>query len=117
MEFTTTELEARVLELQAQICRALSDPKRLRVLYFLDSGEHSVSEIAAELGISIPNTSQHLGILRSNGLVLIRREGTTVYYRLAYPEIIQACRSLKSVLVRQLREDGKLSGELERILQ
>ncbi len=107
---TADDLE--MLERQAMICQALSDPKRIRILYALGSNERSVGDLASELGVSIANVSQHLGVLRSRGLVVSRREGTSVYYRLAYPETMEACRVLRSILARQLAEEGRLSERL-----
>ena len=107
---TADDLE--MLERQAMICHALSDPKRLRILYALGSGERSVGDLASELGVSIANVSQHLGVLRSRGLVESRREGTSVIYRLAYPETMEACRVLRSILARQLADEGRLSERL-----
>lgn len=107
-----SEIETRALEMQALICQALSDPKRLRLLHALEHGERSVGELAETLGASIANASQHLGVLRGRGLVRARREGTTVLYSLAYPEILAACRLLNQLLVRQLAEGGELAGLL-----
>ena len=105
--------ELEMMERQALICQALSDPKRLRILYALKSGERSVGELAEELGASIANASQHLGVLRSRGLVDSRREGSTVFYHLAYPETMEACRILRQILARQLADSNRLSGLLE----
>ena len=74
----------------AAVARALSDPKRLCVLETLASGERSVSELSRDVGCQVPNMSQHLGVLRSAGLVSTRREGTTVYYSLTDPRVIEA---------------------------
>lgn len=101
-----------MLEREALICQALSDAKRLRILYALASQERSVGDLASELGVSIANVSQHLGVLRSRGLVDSRREGTSVHYRLAYPETMEACRVLRSILARQLADEGRLSERL-----
>jgi len=76
---------------RAELCRVLTDPKRLLILDALRHGERSVGELADELGCTLPNTSQHLAQLRSAGLVAGRREGTTVHYRLAEPRILKAC--------------------------
>ena len=103
------ETEARLLEMQALICQAMGDPKRLRILYLLEAGERPVGEVAKALGVSLANASQHLGVLRSRGLVRSRREGTTVWYRLAYREIMEACRVLQELLRTQLAEGGELS--------
>ena len=111
-----SEVEMEMLERQALICQALSDPKRLRILYALGPTEHSpersVGDLASELGVSIANVSQHLGVLRSRGLVDSRREGTSVFYRLAYPETMEACRVLRSIIARQLADEGRLSERL-----
>lgn len=67
----------------AEIARALSDPKRICVLEQLADGEHSVSDLSREAGCAVPNMSQHLAVLRAAGLVISRRSGSTVLYRLA----------------------------------
>lgn len=110
MVLDADEIEARALELQASICQAMGDPKRLRILHALEASERSVGELATILGVSIANVSQHLGVLRGRGLVRSRREGSLVYYRLAYPEVMKACQVLKEILIRQISEGGELAG-------
>jgi len=75
----------------ANLCKVLVDPKRLMLLDALRDGEASVSELADRLGVSLANASQHLGLLRQVGLVAPRRVGTTVYYAIAEPAILEAC--------------------------
>ena len=81
----------------ANVARALSDPKRLCVLETLATGERSVGELSRDVGCQIPNMSQHLAVLRSAGLVTARREGTTVFYRLADPRVIDAYRLMNDI--------------------
>jgi DNA-binding transcriptional ArsR family regulator len=81
----------------AAVSRALADAKRLCVLELLSSGERSVSELSREASCQVPNMSQHLAVLRAAGLVATRREGSTVYYRLTDPRILEAYRLIKSV--------------------
>ncbi len=81
----------------AYVARALSDPKRLCVLETLATGERSVSELSRDVGCQVPNMSQHLGVLRSAGLVIARREGTTIYYSLADPRVIEAYRMMQNI--------------------
>ena len=96
---TSATLASGDLERQrtAFVARALSDPKRLCVLETLASGERSVSELSRDVGCQVPNMSQHLGVLRSAGLVAARREGTTVYYRLADPRVLDAYRLIQNI--------------------
>jgi DNA-binding transcriptional ArsR family regulator len=98
-EMTSAMLPADDLERRrtAVIARALADPKRLCVLETLAAGERSVSELSRDVGCQVPNMSQHLGVLRSAGLVTARREGTTVYYRLTDPRVIEAYRLMQNI--------------------
>jgi DNA-binding transcriptional ArsR family regulator len=62
---------------------------------------------ADALDATYPNISQHLNVMRDAGLVVSRRDGTTVYYRLAYPQITQGCDIVRDVL----RDTAALAGE------
>lgn len=81
----------------AAVGRALADPKRLCVLESLAAGELSVSDLSTRVGCQVPNMSQHLAVLRSAGLVAARRDGSTVYYRLSDPRVLEAYRLLQSI--------------------
>jgi ArsR family transcriptional regulator, virulence genes transcriptional regulator len=74
----------------AAVGRALADPKRLCVLECLARGEQSVGDLSSQVGCQIPNMSQHLAVLRSAGLVTTRRDGSTIYYRLSDPRVLEA---------------------------
>ncbi len=81
----------------ATIARALADPKRLCVVERLAGGERSVSDLSRDIGCQVPNMSQHLSVLRSAGLVVSRREGSTVFYRLADARVLEAYHLLQQV--------------------
>ena len=81
----------------AAVGRALADPKRLCVLESLAAGELSVSDLSTTVGCQVPNMSQHLAVLRSAGLVQSRRDGSTVYYRLADVRVLEAYRLIQSL--------------------
>jgi ArsR family transcriptional regulator len=81
----------------ATIARALSDAKRLCVVERLADGERSVSDLSRDVGCQVPNMSQHLAVLRSAGIVASRREGSTVFYRLADPQVLEIYRILQQV--------------------
>jgi DNA-binding transcriptional ArsR family regulator len=94
---TTAPVAATDQQRAALIGRALADPKRLCVLETLAAGEASVSELSICVGCQVPNMSQHLAVLRSAGLVTTRREGSTVYYRLADPKVLEAYRLIQDI--------------------
>ena len=105
-EANTTDL---LYERQARLCQVLADPKRLRLLDALRDGERSVGDLADSLGVAYPNVSQHLNVMRDAGLVATRREGTSVFYRVAYPQILQACDIVHQVLRAQLADAAALA--------
>lgn len=81
----------------ASIGRALADPKRLCVLESLADGELSVRDLAGRVSCQVPNMSQHLAVLRGAGLVTTRRDGSTVFYRLADPRVLEAYRLIQTI--------------------
>jgi ArsR family transcriptional regulator, virulence genes transcriptional regulator len=81
----------------ATVGRALADPKRLCVLESLAEGELSVRDLATRVSCQVPNMSQHLAVLRSAGLVESRRDGNTVFYRLADPRVLEAYRLIQTI--------------------
>ncbi|MGH2455586.1 MAG: ArsR/SmtB family transcription factor [Candidatus Limnocylindria bacterium] len=81
----------------AAIAKALADAKRLCVLERLATGERSVSDLSRDVGCHVPNMSQHLAVLRSAGIVSTRREGSTVFYRLVDPQVLEVYRLLQQV--------------------
>ena len=90
----------------AEVCQVLTDPKRLMLIDALATGERSVGDLAAALGITLANASQHLGVMRHAGLVQTRRQGTTVVYRLSEPDIVAACRIIDRLVTRRLAGRG-----------
>ncbi|MFH1663168.1 MAG: metalloregulator ArsR/SmtB family transcription factor [Chloroflexota bacterium] len=103
---------ARLFEIQAEVCKTLAQPKRLMLVHELRTGEKSVGQLSSTLGISQPNVSQHLSILRKRGIVTTRREGATVYYRLSSPRIGEACDLVQKFLTEQLENSRELASSL-----
>jgi ArsR family transcriptional regulator len=68
-------------ETQAKQYQVLTNPRRVLILRALSEREMSVGEIAAEVGTSMQNTSQHLHLMKERGILESRREGQTIYYR------------------------------------
>lgn len=89
--------------LQASICQALSDPKRILILYALDERPRHVNDLVADLGLPQPTVSRHLRVLRQQSLVLTEREGTWTEYRLADRRIIQVLDTMRQVMFDGLK--------------
>src|SRR2546423_14352134 len=76
-------LPPAALERAAQVLRAMGDASRLRILDLLKQRELCVTEIVAAVGEKFTTVSQRLKLLRSEGLILRRRDGNHIYYALA----------------------------------
>jgi rhodanese-related sulfurtransferase len=88
----------------ARVAKSLASGRRAEIVDVLANGERSVERLAAEIRLSVANTSQHLQILKNAGLVTTRRNGTFIYYRLASPSVVGLWRSMQSI-ARESRGD------------
>jgi rhodanese-related sulfurtransferase len=81
----------------ASMARALASGRRAEIVEILAQGERTVEEVAAELEQSLANTSHHLRTLARAGLVVSRRSGTHVHYRLASDRVASAWHALRDL--------------------
>ena len=72
-----------------QLFGVLSHPDRVRIVEELRDGEHDVNALQAALDVSHSRTSQNLAVLRAHRLVVERREGRHVFYRLVNAALAQ----------------------------
>lgn len=86
------------VEPMSRLFRALGDDVRLRIVALLTHGELCVCHIEEALGLTQPNASRHLGILRLAGVVSHRRRDKWVYYRLAQQQDPRCARHLKTLM-------------------
>ena len=96
--FADTDEQVSVV---AKFFRALGDPTRLRLLEFLLTGEHTVSECVAHVGLSQGRVSTHLGCLADCGYIEARRAGRFAHYRVTDPRVADLV-----VLARSLAADN-----------
>jgi ArsR family transcriptional regulator len=92
----------------AIVARALGHPHRLALLQLLGQGETSVEVLAARGGIAVANASQHLQRLRRAGLVVSRRVGQKVLYRLSGDTVLSLLAALRLIAERNLAEARQL---------
>jgi DNA-binding transcriptional ArsR family regulator len=98
--------------LKADFFRVLGHPARVRVLQVLRGGELSVGSLQEALELDSSGTSQHLAALRKQGLVVSRREGTSVYYRVRDPRTLELLELAKAIIASALEENMALLGDL-----
>ena len=100
-------------QVKAAFFRVLGHPARVRILELLRDGERTVGSLQAELELDSGGTSQHLAALRRIGLVTPRREGTSVFYRIADEQAFELLAVAREILTRQLAGQQSLLRELE----
>jgi ArsR family transcriptional regulator, virulence genes transcriptional regulator len=94
--FDITRFEASAAE-AAKLLRALANERRLMIMCQLGGGERSVGELQPLVGLSQSALSQHLAVLREEGVVATRREGQTVWYRIADPAAVKVVETLAEI--------------------
>jgi len=101
-------VDDQIYSYHAEMCQVFSHPKRLELIDVLRAGEMSVSDLSQKLGIAPANLSQHLAMMRERRILLSRKEGNVVYYRIANPKLLQAFDMLREILFEQIRQDAAL---------
>ena len=103
---------APIYALKAEFFRVLGHPVRIRILQLLRDGERSVGALQAALELDSGSTSQQLAILRRQGLVESRREGTSVYYSVKDRRTLELLELAKGIIAANLEESQALLDEL-----
>lgn len=93
----------------SSVGKAVSSGRRVELLDVLANGDRSVEALAEQVDLSIANTSQHLQVLRRAGLVVSRRQGTTVIYALAGVAVYEFLRALRALAVERVAEVERLA--------
>ena len=77
------------IEQASAAMQAIAHPVRLKILCLINSAELSVLEIVDAVGTSQSNISQHLAVLRDNGILAARKDANKVFYRIGDPRVLQ----------------------------
>ncbi len=99
-------------EAKADLFRTLGHPVRIRVLELLQDGPRPVRELLSEIVIEASNLSHQLSVLRRAGLVRSSREGATVLYRLATPDVAQLLLHGRRILLAVSAEQHSVLADL-----
>lgn len=95
-------LPKEAYEKNALIYKILANSKRLEILNILKKRETSVEDLLAITRLPKANLSQHLALMRHNGLVVARRNGLNIYYSIIDPRIVEPCKILHGLRHRNL---------------
>ena len=100
----------RYYELHAEVCKTFGNAKRLCIIDSLRNKELAVSELAKITKLDMSCLSQHIKIMKGKGLLVRRREGTSIFYSLSHPNIIQAYDLISKVLSESIAENQTILG-------
>lgn len=91
-----------ITDLQAELIKALANPVRLRLLRELRGGQKTATDLVNACGLSKANVSQHINLLKKEGLVRCTKRGTFCHYSIADPRVVEAVTLLQQVLRARL---------------
>lgn len=96
-----TTIDPLFLEKTATVLKLLGHPIRIQIIEYLEKGEHSVGEIQDEIGQIQAITSQHLRLMLRKGILVNRREGTSLYYSIANDFIRNILKCIRNCALSQ----------------
>ncbi|MCL6087406.1 MAG: metalloregulator ArsR/SmtB family transcription factor [Actinobacteria bacterium] len=102
-----------ILTLHASICKTLANPRRLEIIAALRDDEFTATQLTQKVGVSKANLSQHMSILIQKGVVLSRREGLNVFYKLSDERITKACDLMREVLIKNLEQNSNILKDIK----
>lgn len=100
-----------IFDLQAELCSAMGNPVRLKIVHLLREEPLRVSNISESLAIHQSTISRHLSILKRVGILSATRVGTDVVYEVATPKIVEVCEMMRELLAeRETKRSEMLLG-------
>jgi ArsR family transcriptional regulator len=105
-------MEEKVLELKADILKALAQPTRLKILELLRDGEKCICEIVPAINGEQSNISRHISLMQKSHLVTTRKDGVKVIVKISDPKVFEILDNVGLLLKKQIVETGKLIHKL-----
>lgn len=103
----------KLYELQANVCKALGHPVRIEIIDLLQNTEMSFGELLDKIGGAKSNLSQHLSSMVGKGILLQRKEGLNVFYKLTSKKVSTACAMMREVLIDSLKKQNQILETLQ----
>jgi ArsR family transcriptional regulator len=101
-------MEKRVLELKAEVLKALAQPTRLQILEYLRGGEKCICEIIPAIGGEQSNISRHISLMQKSHLVTTRKDGVKVMVKVSDPKIFHILDQVSVLLKSRMSEHHQL---------
>lgn len=108
------DVSRSLYERHAEMCKVFSHAARLMILNILRDRELSVAAIADRIGLALGTVSPHLLMMKQRRVLVSRKAGNQVIYRLANPKMLQAFDLIREILQEQMFQEGLLAKEMDR---
>ncbi len=105
-------MEEKVLQLKAEVLKALAQPTRLKILELLRQGERCICEIVPAINGEQSNISRHISLMQKSRLIATRKDGVKVMVKVQDPQIFDILDQVGMILKRQMQEQRKLIAQL-----
>lgn len=100
-------IDENLLFLESSFLKAISQPTRLRIVYFLKDGEKCACEIIPQMGEDQSTISRHLNYLKDSGVLDSRREGVSIYYRIKDKRVFDLLHLVDEIIKTQVKEKAR----------
>lgn len=101
-------MDERVLELKAEILKALAQPTRLKILQLLRNGEKCICQIVPAINGEQSNISRHISLMQKSNLVTTRKDAVKVMVKVKDPRVFEILDSISIMLRNQMSEQNRL---------
>lgn len=101
-------MEEQVIELKAEILKAMAQPTRLKILECLREGEKCICEIVPAINGEQSNISRHISVMQKSRLVTTRKDGVRVLVKVKDPKIFDVLDRVNQILQNQIKEQERL---------
>jgi DNA-binding transcriptional ArsR family regulator len=105
-------MEERLLELKAEILKALAQPTRLKILELLRNGERCICEIVPAINGEQSNISKHISLMQKSHLITTRKDGVKVMVNVKDPGVFEILDKVSAILKNQMKEQEKLLAQI-----
>jgi DNA-binding transcriptional ArsR family regulator len=105
-------MEERLLELKAEVLKALAQPTRLKILELLRNGERCICEIVPAINGEQSNISKHISLMQKSHLITTRKDGVKVMVNVKDPGVFEILDKVSAILKNQMKEQEKLLAQI-----
>lgn len=95
-------------KMHADFCKFMSNPKRIEIIFQLEGRELCVNGLSEAMDVKVPNISQHLALMRENGVLSVRRDGNRMYYSITNPKTLLACKIMREAMMEEMENQYHL---------